>query len=282
MLLRWVGGKSKLAEEIISTFPPHSRYIEPFFGAGWVFFKKPNAKENIINDINSDLINLYNVVRTSPQELARLIHYTPKHESQFDEYVNLFFNKRPEYATLPDTMRALIFYYLVKNSFNALFKIFSVGSTGWNGDGVIETMWQVHEKLKNTDILNRDVMDILQNFTNSSTLVYLDPPYAVTIQDAQYYYQYVMAEKAHTDLRDFLVGNSAKFMWVMSYDIHPFVDKLYAGANGIHMIKTSEQFQSSINKNKSTDGADRTNAFRQEYLITNFDVRDVAPLFSGI
>ena len=282
MLLRWVGGKSKLAEEIISTFPLHDRYIEPFFGAGWVFFRKPTSKENIINDINSDLTNLYNVVRDSPQELARLISFTIKSESTFNSFVDIFFNNKVEYMKLSDVKRAMVFFFLVKNSFNALLKSYSVGSTGWMGDGVIETVWLVSEKLKGVDILNRNAMDVLASFATPGTLVYLDPPYAVTIKDAQYYYQYIMDEKAHQDMRDYLVANRDKFYWVISYDIHPFVDKLYAGISGVYMNVTTEQFQSSVNKNNNTTDGDRTNAFKQEYLITNFNVKEVAPLFSGI
>ena len=57
MLIRRRGNKSKLAEKIIENFPPHEIYIEPFFGAGGLFFNKPLAKFNILNDLDKNVIN---------------------------------------------------------------------------------------------------------------------------------------------------------------------------------------------------------------------------------
>jgi DNA adenine methylase len=50
MILRRLGNKSKIASEIYRHFPPHRTYVEPFFGAGGMFFNKPKAKYNILND----------------------------------------------------------------------------------------------------------------------------------------------------------------------------------------------------------------------------------------
>ena len=280
MLVRWVGGKSLLANQIIGIFPPHKRYIEPFFGGGWVFFKKPIADVNIINDINGDLINLYRVVRDRPQEMARLIHYTPKHEDEFNRLLAIY--RSDGWSKMDEIQRALIYYFLIKNSFNGLLSSFSVISTGWMGEGVIETMWQVHEKLIRADILNHDWKDVLDRFADKDTLVYLDPPYAVTIKEKDYYYQYVMNVEQHKDLRDYLVAKKDTFKFVMSYDVHPFVSELYSGIPGIFLYETSEVFQSSINKNsKTVIDSDRSQAFKREFLITTYRIEDVSPLFIG-
>ena len=62
MILRRLGNKKKIAKEIQKYFPPHKIYIEPFFGAGGMFFNKPKAKYNIVNDLDSDVFNLFQVV----------------------------------------------------------------------------------------------------------------------------------------------------------------------------------------------------------------------------
>lgn len=62
MILRRLGNKKKIAQEIQKHFPPHKIYIEPFFGAGGMFFNKPKAKYNIVNDLDSDVFNLFQVV----------------------------------------------------------------------------------------------------------------------------------------------------------------------------------------------------------------------------
>ena len=63
-------GKSRLADRIIEKMPVHQTYCEVFAGAAWVLFKKPESKVEIINDINSDLTNLYRCVKHHLGELV--------------------------------------------------------------------------------------------------------------------------------------------------------------------------------------------------------------------
>ena len=54
MILRRLGNKQAIAQDIIKYFPAHKIYVEPFFGAGGMFFQKPKAKFNMVNDkVNS-------------------------------------------------------------------------------------------------------------------------------------------------------------------------------------------------------------------------------------
>ena len=58
-IIRWCGGKSKLATSIINKFPQHTCYVEPFCGGAAVFLKKQRSHCEVINDINGELVNLY-------------------------------------------------------------------------------------------------------------------------------------------------------------------------------------------------------------------------------
>lgn len=67
----WIGGKSKLAKDIVSLIPQeHTTYVEVFGGALSVFYAKDKSKLEIVNDINSDLVNLHRSIRTNPQTLS--------------------------------------------------------------------------------------------------------------------------------------------------------------------------------------------------------------------
>ena len=79
MILRRLGNKSKIAHEIQKYFPAHEIYIEPFFGAGGMFFNKPKAKYNIINDLDSDVFNLFQVVMNQKEELEKAFYLMPIH-----------------------------------------------------------------------------------------------------------------------------------------------------------------------------------------------------------
>lgn len=281
MILRWVGGKSRLAEQIISTFPPHKRYIEPFFGAGWVYFKKEPSDESIINDINSDLTNLYIVIRDQPQDLVRMISYTPPSEEYFNGLMDIYWNHKELWSEMPSLQRAFGYYYLIKSSFNGMGKSFSVFSaTAWNA-GILETIEKVSQRLKkSTSILNRDYQTILDDFATEKTLVYLDPPYAVTIDNSAMYYEYLMNKEQHELLRTTLL--TAKFKWVLSYDIHPMVTTMYSGLSGIHIHETAKMFQSSVNRNTNLGEADNSSKFKSEYIITNFNIQTALPLFESM
>ncbi len=281
MLVSWLGGKSKLAPRIISLMPTHKKYIEPFFGGGWVFFKKYPAEQSYINDINSSLTNLYETVRDRPHELARLISQTVRSEDQYIKFQTLFANP-VEYNALDPTRRALVYYYLIKNSFNSnTANNFGLNPcSNWQSDGMFETIEAVNKKLRNVVILNRDWKDLLQ-YADKETLVYLDPPYAVTLTSAgDRYYQYLLSEREHEELRDIVVSRRDDFKWIISYDVHPFVDKLYDGIKGVYKYTTEQVFQSSINKHSRFVSEETYDtAFKSEYLITNYDINESLPLF---
>jgi len=80
-LLRRLGNKQAVAAKIIQYFPPHDIYIEPFFGAGGMFFKKPRAKHNFLNDNDDEVFNLYMVVLEERDRLKFELSRMPVHQS---------------------------------------------------------------------------------------------------------------------------------------------------------------------------------------------------------
>jgi DNA adenine methylase len=86
MILRRLGNKSAIAKEIQKYFPPHKIYIEPFFGAGGMFFNKPKAKYNIVNDLDSDVFNLFMVVMNQKDELEKAFYQMPIHSDLLNHW----------------------------------------------------------------------------------------------------------------------------------------------------------------------------------------------------
>lgn len=87
MFLNRIGCKRKLAKQIIPLFPNHELYLEPFFGCGGLFFNKPLAKYNVVNDLNEDVINCFNVAIKKPQELLEFLEITPIHQSLLKKWL---------------------------------------------------------------------------------------------------------------------------------------------------------------------------------------------------
>ncbi len=83
-LIRYHGGKWQIAPWIISNFPDHRVYVEPYGGAASVLLQKPRADAEIYNDLDSDMVNLLRVVRSQGDELVRLLELTPFARDEFD------------------------------------------------------------------------------------------------------------------------------------------------------------------------------------------------------
>ena len=82
-ILKYPGGKWRIAQWILSYFPTHKVYLEPFFGSGAVFFNKEPSYIETINDMNGDIVNLFRVCREYPEELAKVIELTPFSRDEF-------------------------------------------------------------------------------------------------------------------------------------------------------------------------------------------------------
>lgn len=83
-VLKYPGSKWNVADWIISHMPEHEAYLEPFFGGGAIFFSKEPVGYETINDINSDVTNLFKIIRDYPAELAYLVNFTPYSRQEFD------------------------------------------------------------------------------------------------------------------------------------------------------------------------------------------------------
>ena len=99
-----MGGKFRLRKKIIEKIPEHVCYVEPFFGAGWVYFGKNPSIVEIINDIDGDIVNLFRIIKEHPLEFERLLQYEIISREKFSEY------KSVKLAYLTDIQRAVRFF----------------------------------------------------------------------------------------------------------------------------------------------------------------------------
>ena len=174
--LAWLGGKSRLADRIIDVMPDHQTYCEVFAGAAWVLFKKPESKVEIINDINSDLTNLYRCVKHHLGELVLQFRWMLVARDEFDRFL-----ATPS-ETLTDIQRAARFFYLAKSSFGArivrpTFGIAATAPSRLNLTRIEEDLSEAHLRLSRVYIENRPFDQVIQRFDKAGTLFYLDPPY---------------------------------------------------------------------------------------------------------
>jgi DNA adenine methylase len=118
-----LGGKSRLAKPILSQFPKHTCYVEPFCGGAAIFLKKKPSKSEVINDVDGELINLYRCIQNDPKELIR--------QSATLLHSREFFNQLKAQCknNLTDIQRAASFYAINKMAFGGKMVNSSFGYT---------------------------------------------------------------------------------------------------------------------------------------------------------
>lgn len=175
-LVPWIGGKRRLAKHILPLFPGHQCYVEPFAGAAALFFMKPAAKADVLNDINGDLVNLYRVVQHHLDEFIRQFRWALT-SRQIYAWLK---SAAPE--TLTDIQRAARFYYLQKLGFGGTVdgRTFSTATTQpprLNLIRIEEELSAAHLRLSRTYIEHLPWDECIRRYDRPHTLFYCDPPY---------------------------------------------------------------------------------------------------------
>ncbi|SFJ84503.1 DNA adenine methylase [Succinivibrio dextrinosolvens] len=182
-VLKWVGGKRQILNSIAPLVPKSfTSYCEPFFGGGAVCFHlKPNHA--IINDINTELIEFYKVVRDYPDDLiSELLTYV-NDEAFYYSIRDL--DRTDSFKTLSPVKKAARTYYLNRMGFNGLYRVnskglFNVpyGKYKRPFTPFVDSIRELSDYFNSNNIvfLNGHYSEIL-NYLESKSFVYLDPPY---------------------------------------------------------------------------------------------------------
>lgn len=215
MILRRLGNKSAIASEIQKYFPPHKIYIEPFFGAGGMFFNKPKAKYNIVNDLDSDVFNLFMVVMNQKDELEKAFYQMPIHSDLLQ-----YWKKNEETDPIKKALRfLLISNFTYSGTGTALIFTFADSKGQF-----LKLIDNTNELMFGVQLDNSDFRRFLKkpNFTKgdnfiSETLIYCDPPYLNTTDN----YSNSFTEQDSIDLFNTLQETGCK--WAMSEFDNPFI-----------------------------------------------------------
>ena len=251
MILRRLGNKGKIADKIQSYFPAHKVYIEPFFGAGGMFFNKPKAKYNIVNDLDSDVFNLFQIVMNQKEELEKAFLLMPIHSDLLD-----YWKKNEETEPIKKALRFLF-----------LSNLTVMGTGNSIQGGIYNDKLSFYEKIEpcfkyldNVKMFNTDFKDFLNKkiaFGDSGfscgineTFIYCDPPYLGA--DSNYSNDFTEAQTE--DLFNTLIETKCKFS--ISEFNHPFIIN-EAKKRGLNIIYIGER-QNLKNR-------------RTEILITNYE-----------
>jgi DNA adenine methylase len=178
--ITYYGGKKLLVSRLLQLIPKHTTYVEPFFGGGALFFAKPKSEVEIINDLNRQVINFYEVSKTKFSELQALIQKSLHSRALMRDAYIMYQN--PHLFT--DVERAWAFYMLTNQGY-----VGKIGSS-W-GYGVIDNKREhslqtkrdnftedIAKRLEHTQIECFDAVRLIELRDRPATFFYCDPPYA--------------------------------------------------------------------------------------------------------
>jgi DNA adenine methylase len=238
--LRYPGGKTRVAKLLAPYIPPHEEYREIFFGGGGVFFFKPKAQRNWINDLHPGLYALWRILRDQFDDFAALCRAQPaSDEGALRATFQSWIDRRDLMDARGDDLlleRAVQYYFINRTVWTGRVvydparrsRLYFSNPGGWVPiERRLTHLRACSEKLQGVRIANLPFEDCLADAT-PDTFIYADPPYYRDSLDTpcSKLYEGHFAVEQHTLLRDLLAASPAKVM--VSYDDRPEVRDLYA------------------------------------------------------
>lgn len=211
-----IGGKRLLRKQILARFPSENqRYVEVFGGAGWLLFSRErHAPEEIYNDIDGELVNLFRCVKFHCEELQRQMAWMLNSREIFEDALAL-----KAVRGLTDIQRAALYFIVAKQSYGADGRTY--GAAPKNMDQVVQYLSKISEWLQRVKIERQSYDRLIPRMDIEGAFFYLDPPYHGT----EGYYDSGFGEPDHECLNSILKGVKGRFL--LSYNDDDYVRQLY-------------------------------------------------------
>lgn len=256
-LLKWVGGKRFLRKKIAALIPEKlETYIEPFGGAGWVFFARERyAKTEIFNDIDGRLINLFTIVKYHPNALIEELSFYLNSRENFKRFLQI--------EPVTDIQKAAKFYYLISKSFAGKGEHFACSKKRGQSSffNTLERIKQISARLATATIENLDFAELIKGYDFDGAFFYCDPPYFCQLG----YDKKICGVMEHLKLCEALRNVKGRFL--LSYNDCEEVRDFY---KGFEMLEIERP-----NNISNTQAEKQKNKTYKELLIANYPIKGV-------
>lgn len=229
----YYGGKQRIAEKIIATFPEHGHYIEPFAGGLSVLMAKERSKHETVNDLDGRLVNFWRVLRDKPEELYAACFLTPWSRAEQKESVN------DDGDEIESARRVFVLLTQGRGA--------RLSNTGWRfvsdpasptsmsryRDGYVSRLMPAAERLYGVTLESRDANAVIDTYGKAGALLYVDPPYLYETRAGSGYGVEMGEGHLHEELAERL-NSTAAHVCLSGYD-SALYDSLYAGWNRLEI-----------------------------------------------
>ena len=230
-VLKYPGSKWNIAKNLASLTPEHHSYVEPFFGSGALFFTKTPSAIETINDLDSDVTNLFRCIRKDSERLARIVMVIPYSRKEYD----LLFNTETLYTDPFERAARFLLKCWQGHGFRT-----SGGKVGWKNDvqgrEKMYALWnwyrlpgwiiEIAERLRMVQIECRPALEVIKRFNHPNAFQFWDPPYLLGTRNGKQY-KHEMPDEGHEELLKTALKSKAKIM-VSGYESEMYNDYLHS------------------------------------------------------
>ena len=220
--MKYPGSKWNIAEQLKELIPPHHSYVEPYFGSGALLFSKQPSDIETVNDLDSDVTNLFRCIQQDSERLARLVMTTPFSREEYDKQFDSDFSG---YASRYQRAAGFLIQCWQGHGFRT-----NGNKVGWKNDVVgrerAYALWnwyrlpewiiEIAERLRKVQIENRPTLEVIQRFNYSNVFQYIDPPYLLKVRHGKQY-KHEMSDADHEELLKTILKSQTKIM-LSGYD----------------------------------------------------------------
>ena len=217
-IFRYPGSKLGLAEWIIQHFPigyEKMVYLEPFAGSAAVFFNKRPGTVETINDLDSNIVNLFCVLRETPEALKRKLELTPYSREEYQKAAE------PCDETIEKARRFIV---RTTQAIGATYdsgwrnhKQMKIGGTAFKWGEITDTLEAASKRLLGdpthlVQIEHMDALRLIARYDNPDVLMYIDPPYVRSTRKSGRMYRHEMDDSGQMEMLRLISKNKAKII----------------------------------------------------------------------
>ena len=239
------GSKYLLRNKIVKLIPPHETYVELFAGSASIFFNKPKAERNILNDLDKGVTNSFKMIMDAPLDIKSFPN------PNTIEKAKRFFNKTPL------TVQEKMVHHKIQQSYGFNNKPIERPDQIYKSTGIprwLKPLEEWKEYLKGTTITNLDYEKVVRKYDGPKTFFFIDPPYEDTNEGFGY------AEASEFDFERLVkVLKSIKGNFLLTINDSPRIRNLFKGFHikavgvyhpwaHIHLAKNPDADTSTVRK----------------------------------
>ena len=247
---------------------PCTHFVDVFGGSGAVILNRPPAPVETYNDMDGELCNFFRVVRDHPNEIIRLLSYTPYSREEFK--IACHYLKKND-QTISPIERARLYFTKAKMTFLGMCQTNNSWSnskkdskkgmaesvSSWHGS--VDMISRISNRLLRVQIENAPALRLIKRLDSPDTLFYCDPPYPFDQRQMKSKaYQFEMSNDDHEELAEVL-GQCVGKVAISFYNNEPLlIERLYP----------SKKWKRNLGESKVVNNTSKT--IRQELVLTNY------------